>query len=87
MKISSSSISTALPVQILAPQGPERGTIEVSLAGQSVRRINQYHGKPKSKSPLVSLTNLTPGRHTFYLVKKRGKFMDVEAFRVFQQDF
>ncbi len=69
------------------PQGPERGTIEVSLAGQSVRRINQYHGKPKSNSPLVSLTNLTPGRHTLYLVKKRGKFMDAEAFRVFQQDF
>jgi alpha-L-fucosidase len=73
-------------VQFLAPQGPDRGTIEVFLDGQSVRQINQYHGTRMNASPLVTLTGLTPGRHTLCLVKKRGKFMDVEAFRVFQQN-
>jgi len=78
---------TVTAVQFLAPQGPDRGTIEVFLDGQSVRHINQYHGTPKASSPLVSLTGLAPGRHTLCLVKKRGKFMDVEAFRVFQKNF
>lgn len=73
-------------VQFIAPQGPDRGTIEVFLDGQSVRQINQYHGTRMNASPLVTLTGLTPGRHTLCLVKKRGKFMDVEAFRVFQQN-
>jgi extradiol dioxygenase family protein len=71
-------------VQFLAPQGPDRGTIEVFLDGQSVRQINQYHGTRMSISPLVTLTGLTNERHTLCLVKKRGKFIDVEAFRVFQ---
>lgn len=75
---------TGTAVQFLAPQGPDRGTIEVFLDGQSVRQINQYHGTRMSASPLVTLTGLAPGRHTLCLVKKRGKFMDVEAFRVFQ---
>ncbi|MBN8456993.1 MAG: alpha-L-fucosidase [Verrucomicrobia bacterium] len=70
-------------VQFIAPQGPDRGTIEVFLDGQSVRTINQYHGTRMMASPLVTLTNLPPGRHTLCLVKKRGGFMDVEAFRVF----
>jgi autotransporter-associated beta strand protein len=70
-------------VQFLAPQGPDRGTIEVFLDGQSVRQINQYHGTRMSASPLVTLTGLTKERHTLCLVKKRGKFIDVEAFRVF----
>jgi autotransporter-associated beta strand protein len=74
---------TGTAVQFLAPQAPDRGTIEVFLDGQSMRHINQYHGTPKSISPLVSLTNLPLGRHTLCLVKTRGKFMDVEAFRVF----
>lgn len=78
---------TGTAVQFLAPQGPDRGTIEVFLDGRSVRHINQYHGTPKSSSPLVALTNLPIGRHTLCLVKTRGKFMDVEAFRVFQPSF
>ena len=72
-------------IQFLAPQGPDRGTIEVFLDGQSVRQINQYHGTPLQTSPLVSLTGLAAGRHTLCLVKKRGKFIDVGAFRVFQR--
>jgi hypothetical protein len=75
---------TGTAVQFLAPQGPDRGTIEVFLDGVSVRQINQYHGTPLSTTPLVSLTDLSPGPHTLCLVKKRGKFMDVEAFRVFE---
>jgi hypothetical protein len=75
---------TGTAVQFLAPQGPDRGTIEVFLDGQSVRQINQYHGTRMATSPLVTLTGLAPGRHTLCLVKKRGKFIDVEAFRVFQ---
>lgn len=75
---------TGTAVQFIAPQGPDRGTIEVFLDGLSVRHINQYHGTPRSASPLVSLTNLSPGRHTLCLVKTRGGFMDVEAFRVFE---
>ena len=71
-------------VQFLAPQGPDRGTIEVFLNGQSVRHINQYHGTPLRATPLVTLSGLPSGRHTLCLVKKRGAFMDVEAFRVFQ---
>lgn len=78
---------TGTAVQILAPEAPDRGTIEVFLDGQSVRHINQYHGTPTSTAPLLSLTNLSPGRHTLCLVKTRGKFMDVEAFRVFQPTF
>jgi len=78
---------TGTAVQFLAPQAPDRGTIEVFLDGQSVRQINQYHGTPRSTSPLLSLANLPPGRHTLCLVKKRGKFMDVEAFRVFHPSF
>ncbi len=70
-------------VQFLAPQGPDRGTIEVFLDGQSMRQINQYHGTNMSTAPLVTLTGLKPGRHALCLVKKRGQFMDVEAFRVF----
>jgi len=75
---------TGTAVQFLAPQGPDRGTIEVFLDGRSVRHINQYHGTRMGASPLVTLTGLTPGRHTLCLVKKRGKFMEVEAFRAFQ---
>jgi len=75
---------TGTAVQFLAPQGPDRGTIEVFLDGKSVRQINQYHGTPLSTTQLVSLTDLSPGPHTLCLVKKRGKFMDVEAFRVFE---
>jgi hypothetical protein len=78
---------TGTAVQFLAPQGPDRGTIEVFLDGQSVRHINQYHGTPMGASPLVTLTGLSPGRHALCLVKKRGKFIDVEAFRVFQPNF
>ena len=75
---------TGTAVQFLAPSGPDRGTIEVFLDGQSVRHLNQYHGTPKSASPLVTLANLSPGHHSLTLVKTRGGFMDVEAFRVFQ---
>ena len=75
---------TGTAVQFLAPQGPDRGTIEVFVDGQSVRQINQYHGTPMAASPLVSITGLSPGSHTLCLVKKRGKFIDVEGFRVFQ---
>lgn len=78
---------TGTAVQFVAPQGPDHGTIEVFLDGQSVRHINQYHGTPVSASPLVTLTSLSPGRHTLCLVKTRGKFMDVEAFRVFERIF
>lgn len=78
---------TGTAVQFLAPQGPDRGTIEAFLDGQSVRQINQYHGTRLSTSPLVTLTGLTPGRHTLCLVKKRGGYMDVDAFRVFQPSF
>jgi hypothetical protein len=78
---------TGTAVQFLAPQGPDRGTIEVFLDGQSVRHINQYHGTPLDTSPLVTLTGLAPGRHTLCLVKKRGKSMDVAAFRVFDPAF
>jgi hypothetical protein len=53
----------------------------------NLRHINQYHGTPKATSPLVTLTGLTPVRHTLCLVKKRGKFIDVEAFRVFKPNF
>lgn len=74
---------TGTAVQFLAPQAPDRGTIEVFLDGQSVRHINQYHGTPKSTSPLLTLTNLPAGRHTLCLVKTRGKFIDVDAFRIF----
>ena len=75
---------TGTAIQFLAPQAPDRGTIEVFLDGQSVRHINQYHGTPKGTSPLLTLTNLPAGRHTLCLVKTRGKFIDVEAFRVFE---
>lgn len=75
---------TGTAVQFLAPQGPDRGTIQVFLDGQSVRHINQYHGTPKSTSPLLTLTNLPPGHHTICLVKIRGGFMDVDSFRIFQ---
>ena len=75
---------TGTAVQFLAPQGPDRGTIEVFLDGQSVRHINQYHGTPMSATPLVTLTGLSSGPHTLCLVKKRGGFMDVQAFRVFR---
>ena len=78
---------TGTAVQLLAPQGPDRGTIEVFLDGTSVRHINQYHGTATSTAPLITLTNLPRGPHTLCLVKKRGKFMDVEAFRVFQPAF
>ena len=74
---------TGTAVQFLAPQAPDRGTIEVFLDGQSVRHINQYHGTPMSATPLVTLTGLSPGPHTLCLVKKRGGFMDIQAFRVF----
>lgn len=74
---------TGTAVQFLAPQAPDRGTIEVFLDGQSVRHINQYHGTPKSTSPLLTFTNLQSGRHTLCLVKTRGKFIDVDAFRIF----
>ncbi len=74
---------TGTAVQFIAPQGPDRGTIEVFLDGQSVRHINQYHGTPLSASPLITLTGLTDGRHTLCLVKTRGKWMDVESFRSF----
>ena len=77
---------TGTAVQFLAPQGPDRGTIEVFLDGQSVRHINQYHGTPKSPAPLVTLTGLSRCPHTLCLVKKRGGFMDVAAFRTFQPD-
>ena len=73
-------------VQFLAPQGPDRGTLEVILDGKSVRHINQYHGTHLSAAPLITLTGLSPGPHTLCLVKKRGGFMDVEAFRVFTPD-
>ncbi|MCB1131019.1 MAG: alpha-L-fucosidase [Verrucomicrobiae bacterium] len=75
---------TGTAVQFLAPQAPDHGTIEVFLDGRSVRQINQYHGTPLSASPLVTLTNLEPGRHTLCLVKKRGKLMSVAGFRAFQ---
>lgn len=75
---------TGNAVQFIAPQGPDRGTIEVFLDGQSVRQINQYHGTPQYASPLVTLTGLTPQRHTLCLVKKRGKMIDVEGFRVYR---
>ena len=78
---------TGTAVQIIAPQSPDHGTIEVFLDGHSVRHINQYHGTAKNASPLLSLTNLPPGRHTLCLVKKRGNAVDVEAFRVFQPSF
>ncbi len=78
---------TGTAVQFLAPQFPGGATIEVFVDGQSVRHINQYHGTPRSASPLVSLTGLAPGRHTLCLVKKRGKSMDVAAFRVFHPSF
>ena len=75
---------TGPAVQFLAPQGPERGTVEVFLDGRSVRQINEYHGTPRSLTPLVTLTGLVPGAHTLCLVKKRGAFMDVGAFKVFR---
>ncbi|TAE77154.1 MAG: hypothetical protein EAZ65_01615 [Verrucomicrobia bacterium] len=75
---------TGTAVQFIAPQGPDRGTIEAFLDGQSVRHINQYHGTPTSKAPLLTLTGLTPGRHTLCLVKTRGRNMDVHSFRVFE---
>ncbi len=78
---------TGTAVQFLAPQFPGGATIEVFVDGQSVRHINQYHGTPRSASPLVSLTGLAPGRHTLCLVKKRGKSMDLAAFRVFHPSF
>lgn len=73
-------------IQFLAPQGPDHGTIEAFLDGESVRHINSYHGTPKKSSPLLTLTGLTPGRHTLCLIKKRGIVIDVEAFRVFQSN-
>jgi autotransporter-associated beta strand protein len=71
-------------VEVIAPQGPDRGTIEVFIDGQSVRHVNQYHGTPIRSSTLVSLTSLGHGPHTLCLVKKRGAFIDIEAFRVIQ---
>lgn len=71
-------------VKFVAPQGPDLGTIEVILDGESVRHINQYHGTPSGAASLVTLTGLAPGPHTLCLVKKRGGFMEVAGFRVFQ---
>jgi len=75
---------TGTAVQVLAPQGPDGGTAELFLDGQSVRHVNHYHGTPKSVSPLISLTNLSPGHHTLCLVKTRGGSIDVAGFHVFQ---
>jgi hypothetical protein len=69
-------------VEVIAPKGPDHGTIEVFLDGQAVRNVNQYHGTPLKSATLVSLSNLTPGAHTLVLVKKRGGFFEVGEFRV-----
>lgn len=74
---------TGTAVQFLAPQGPGGATIEVFLDGESVRHVNQYHPMPLGTAPLLTLTGLSAGRHTLCLVKKRGAWMNVEAFRVF----
>ncbi|MEK0447841.1 MAG: hypothetical protein RL088_109 [Verrucomicrobiota bacterium] len=74
---------TGTGIQFLAPQGPGGATIEVFLDGESVRNVNQYHPMPLGTAPLFTLTGLSVGRHTLCLVKKRGAWMSVEAFRVF----
>lgn len=62
-------------------QGPESGEVEIRIDGATEGTINLPSDRRTSDS-LYSKTNLPRGKHTLSIIKRSGKAIHVDAFRV-----